>query len=67
MEFKKENLKYVPEKPGVYLFYDKKKRLFYVGKARNLVMSNILCKIAFFFFFQFELSFSKGSRTQFWH
>jgi len=36
MEFKKENLKYVPEKPGVYLFYDKKKRLLYVGKARNL-------------------------------
>ena len=36
MEFKKENLKFVPEKPGVYLFYDKKKRLLYVGKARNL-------------------------------
>ncbi len=36
MEFKRENLKFVPEKPGVYLFYDKKKRLLYVGKARNL-------------------------------
>jgi len=36
MEFKRENLKYVPEKPGVYLFYDKKNRLLYVGKARNL-------------------------------
>ncbi|MEN3044827.1 MAG: excinuclease ABC subunit UvrC [Candidatus Hydrothermales bacterium] len=36
MEFKKDNLFNVPEKPGVYLFFDKKGNLLYVGKARNL-------------------------------
>lgn len=29
-------LKTLPEKPGVYQFYDKDKRLLYVGKAKNL-------------------------------
>ncbi|MEN3046779.1 MAG: excinuclease ABC subunit UvrC [Candidatus Hydrothermales bacterium] len=36
MEFRKENLNNIPEKPGVYLFFDKKGNLLYVGKARNL-------------------------------
>ncbi len=36
MEFDKKNLQIIPEKPGVYLFYDKKGNLLYIGKARNL-------------------------------
>jgi excinuclease ABC subunit C len=36
MEFKKENVELVPQKPGVYLLYDKKGVLLYVGKAKDL-------------------------------
>jgi len=31
-----EKLKTVPEKPGVYMFKDRKERILYIGKARNL-------------------------------
>ncbi len=31
-----EKLRSVPEKPGVYMFRDRKERILYVGKARNL-------------------------------
>jgi excinuclease ABC subunit C len=32
----KEKLETAPEKPGVYIFKDKRERILYVGKARNL-------------------------------
>lgn len=32
----KENIKNLPEKPGVYQFYDKNGNILYVGKAKNL-------------------------------
>lgn len=32
----KDNLAYVPAKPGVYIFKDRKDRVLYVGKAKNL-------------------------------
>ncbi len=35
-KIKKDNLKSLPQSPGVYLFYDKKDKLLYIGKANNL-------------------------------
>lgn len=32
----KANLKYLPDLPGIYLFYTSKKELVYVGKATSL-------------------------------
>ena len=31
-----EQLKLLPDNPGVYIFYDKKEKILYVGKAKNL-------------------------------
>ncbi len=36
LEDLKEKLEGVPRKPGVYLFIDRRERILYVGKARNL-------------------------------
>ncbi len=35
-EFKKKYFENVPNKPGVYKYYDERKRILYVGKAKNL-------------------------------
>ena len=36
MKFTKENVKRLPDAPGIYLFYSQKKKLLYVGKATSL-------------------------------
>jgi len=36
MKLTKENLKSLPKSSGVYKFYDKNKKILYVGKAKNL-------------------------------
>ncbi len=36
LPFSGENIKEVPQKPGVYFFYNEKKELIYIGKAVNL-------------------------------
>lgn len=46
----KSQIKYISEKPGVYLWKDKNNKVLYVGKAKNLKkeLANILiikCKI----------------------
>jgi len=35
-KIKKDNLDSLPKEPGVYIFYDKKGRILYIGKANNL-------------------------------
>ena len=38
----KEKLKILSQKPGVYFFKDKKGKVIYIGKAKNLKIKNRL-------------------------